>query len=62
MQGVIITHMSLFQCSFIPRFTVQVTTKYEDNNGSTENVSLLLRAIPDKNTFLREKGTVSGKL
>lgn len=26
-----------YTCSFIPRFTVQVTTKYEDNNGSTEN-------------------------
>jgi len=26
-----------YSCSFIPRFAVNILTKYEDNNGSTEN-------------------------
>lgn len=26
-----------YTCSFIPRFVVNISTKYEDNNGSTEN-------------------------
>ena len=26
-----------FQCSFIPRFSVNILTKYENNNGCTEN-------------------------
>ena len=28
------------QCSFLPRFLIEIETKYEDNNGSTENVSV----------------------
>ncbi|KZC04497.1 Cytoplasmic phosphatidylinositol transfer protein 1 [Dufourea novaeangliae] len=30
----------VFQCSFIPKFQISIRTKYEDNNGSTENVCL----------------------
>ncbi|KAL6442417.1 hypothetical protein ACFW04_002569 [Cataglyphis niger] len=26
-----------FQCSFIPKFHIAINTRYEDNNGSTEN-------------------------
>lgn len=26
-----------YTCSFIPRFSVHITTKYEDNNGTNEN-------------------------
>lgn len=29
--------MTEYTCSFIPRFTVNIATKYEDNNGSTDN-------------------------
>ncbi len=27
------------QCSFIPRFSILIKTKYENNPGTTENVS-----------------------
>lgn len=33
-------HLSLnFQCSFLPKFSIHIETKYEDNCGSSENVS-----------------------
>ncbi|KAI8436804.1 hypothetical protein MSG28_010265 [Choristoneura fumiferana] len=28
------------QCSFIPKFSISIQTRYEDNNGTTENVRL----------------------
>lgn len=28
-----------FQCSFIPTFHISINTRYENNNGSSENVS-----------------------
>ena len=28
-----------FQCSFVPRFSIHIETVYENNNGSSENVS-----------------------
>jgi len=48
----------LLQCSFIPKFSISIKTKYENNNGSTENVSFfyvtlfvggsVLRDFPDQ--------------
>lgn len=38
----VIVFLCLFQCSFIPRFAIHIETKYEDNNGTNENVSLNL--------------------
>ena len=31
----------VFQCSFLPRFNIYLETKYENNAGTTENVSIL---------------------
>ncbi len=28
------------QCSFLPKLQIRVETRYENNNGSTENVNL----------------------
>lgn len=39
-----------FQCSFIPKFSISIQTRYEDNNGTTENVS----CIPKNDVFLYE--------
>lgn len=30
------------QCSFLPKFSIHIETKYEDNNGSNDNVSIEL--------------------
>ena len=39
------TSSSLFsQCSFLPRFLIQIDTTYQDNNGSSENA---LNLSPD---------------
>ena len=39
------TSPSLFsQCSFLPRFLIQIDTTYQDNNGSSENA---LNLSPD---------------
>lgn len=27
------------QCSFLPKFSIHIETKYEDNKGSNDNVS-----------------------
>lgn len=35
-------HFYFFQCSVIPRFSIKIRTRYENNNGSSENVSLKL--------------------
>lgn len=35
----------LLQCSFIPKFSISIKTKYENNNGSSENVSFLCDLI-----------------
>jgi len=32
-------HFVIFQCSFIPRFSISIDTRYEDNKGTSENVS-----------------------
>ncbi|XP_047355033.1 cytoplasmic phosphatidylinositol transfer protein 1 isoform X2 [Vespa velutina] len=29
--------MTVYTCSFIPKFNISIKTRYEDNNGSTEN-------------------------
>lgn len=34
--------MIIFQCSFLPKFHITIQTRYENNNGCTENVSLSL--------------------
>lgn len=31
-----------FQCSFMPKFTIYIETKYADNNGCSKNVGHLL--------------------
>lgn len=28
------------QCSFLPKFSIHIETKYEDNKGSNDNVSV----------------------
>lgn len=38
-----IVFLLFIQCSFIPKLHIQVTTRYEDNNGATHNVSYYLR-------------------
>jgi len=35
----VILEFLFFQCSFIPKFNIAINTRYEDNNGSTENVN-----------------------
>jgi hypothetical protein len=32
----------LLQCSFIPKFSISIKTKFENNNGSSENVSFFV--------------------
>ncbi|KOC64355.1 Cytoplasmic phosphatidylinositol transfer protein 1 [Habropoda laboriosa] len=32
--------ITVYTCSFIPKFHITIKTRYEDNNGSTENVCL----------------------
>lgn len=34
-----ISHFSSLQCSFLPKFSIHIETKYEDNKGSNDNVS-----------------------
>lgn len=37
----------MFQCSFIPKFSIYIETCYEDNNGSAENVSIGIVALAE---------------
>lgn len=30
----------LLQCSFLPKFSIHIETKYEDNKGSNDSVSM----------------------
>lgn len=34
--------ISSFQCSFLPKFSIHIETKYEDNKGNNDNVSTAL--------------------
>ena len=42
----------LLQCSFLPRFSIRIRTRYFNDNGSKENVciqlALLLNAVVNK--------------
>ena len=40
------TFLFHFQCSFFPRFSIHIRTKYENNNGSTENVKIIDLSFP----------------
>jgi len=31
----------LLQCSFLPKFSIHIETKYEDNKGSNDSVSMM---------------------
>lgn len=35
---IIIIYFYLFQCSFLPKFSISIRTRFENNNGSSENV------------------------
>lgn len=34
------------QCSFLPKFSIHIETKYEDNKGNNDNVSKAPSAVP----------------
>lgn len=43
-----VKHISLsLQCSFLPKFSIHIETKYEDNKGSNDSVSTMAFAKCD---------------
>lgn len=35
----------LLQCSFLPKFSIHIETKYEDNKGSNDSVSMMMAFV-----------------
>jgi hypothetical protein len=35
-----------YTCSFVPRFSIHIETRYENNSGTTDNVSVTCRKLP----------------